>query len=79
MCIFLVYENLVVVFNFRGPKSNKSFDFVDETMDIEGFSKLMVLFNNVKLKIIMMKSCYKYVGIEKDYISFFRDFDLETK
>ena len=53
---FGLIENLVAsIFKvFESPKNQiRCFDFVDETMDIEGFSKLISSnFNNIKLKII---------------------------
>ena len=82
---FGLIENLVAsIFKvFESPKNQiRCFDFVDETMDIEGFSKLISSnFNNIKIKNNYddKSSCYKYVGSEKDYINFIREFDLETK
>jgi len=82
---FGLIENLVAsIFKvFESPKNQiRCFDFVDETMDIEGFSKLISSnFNNIKIKNNYddKSSCYKYVGSEEDYINFIREFDLETK
>lgn len=81
---FGLIENLAAsIFKVFESSRNqiRCFDFVDETMDIEEFSKLISTnLNNIKIKKNFddKSFLYKYVGSEVEYIKFIKEFNIQT-
>ena len=81
---FGLMENLATsIFKVFESSNNqiRCFDFVDETMYIEEFSKLISSnFNNIKInkKFNYDSMHYEYVGNKDEYIKFIREFNVKT-